>query len=76
VLKSIVKKLKYDELHQKKHGQQVEGRGFCPSAPLWWDPSGSPASSSGAPSTGQTWTCWSGARGGHKNDLRAGAPLL
>jgi len=25
-------------------------------------------SSSGALSTGQTWTCCSGARGGHKND--------
>ena len=39
-------------------------------------PPGSPASSSGALSTGQTWSCWSGARGGHKNDPRAGAPLL
>ena len=27
------------------------GRGFCPSVPLWWDPTGSPASSSGALST-------------------------
>jgi len=27
-------------------------------------------------STGQTWTCWSGARGGHSNDPRAGTPLL
>ena len=51
-------------------------RGFCPSAPLWWDPPRSPASSSGALSKGQTWTCWSGAREGHKSDLRAGAPLL
>jgi len=32
--------------------------------------------SSGALSTGKTQTCWSGNRGGHKNDLRAGAPLL
>jgi len=32
--------------------------------------------SSGAPSTRKTWTCWSGARGGHKNDPRAGAPFL
>jgi len=39
-------------------------------------PSGSPASSSGAFSIGQTWSCWSGSRGGHKKDLRAGAPLL
>ena len=40
------------------------GRGFCPSAPLCWDPFGSPVSSSGALSKGQTWTCWSGAGGG------------
>ena len=52
------------------------GRGFCPSAPLWWDPTGSPASSSGALNTGETWTCWSGSRGGHKNDQGAGTPLL
>ena len=26
-------------------------------------------------STRRTWTCWSGARGGHKNDLRAGTAL-
>jgi len=32
--------------------------------------------SSGALSTGQTWSCWSGARGGHKDNPRAGAPLL
>jgi len=30
----------------------------------------------GALSTGKTWTCWSGARGGYKNDLRAGTLLL
>ena len=36
------------------------GRGFCPSAPLWQDLPGSPASSSGALGTGETWTCWSG----------------
>ena len=29
------------------------------SGPTW-----SPASSSGAPSTGKTWTCWRGSRGG------------
>jgi len=39
-------------------------------------PPGSPVSSSGALSTGQSWTCWSGARGGPSNDLRAGTPLL
>jgi len=27
-------------------------------------------------STGKTGTCWSRARRGHKNDPRAGAPLL
>ena len=36
----------------------------------------SPASSSGAPSTGQTCTCWRRCRGGHKKGQRAGAPLL
>ena len=55
--------------------------GFCPSALLCSallcsDPTWSPASSSGGPSTGETWSCWSGSRGGHKNDARAGAPLL
>jgi len=39
-------------------------------------PPGSPASSSGAPSGGQTWSCRSGARGGPSNDARAGTPLL
>ena len=48
----------------------------CPSTPLWWDPPWSPASSSGAPSTRRTWSCWSGARGGPSNDPRAGARLL
>jgi len=27
-------------------------------------------------STRRTWTCWRGSRGGHKDDPRAGAPLL
>ena len=52
------------------------GRGFCPSVLLWWDPTCSPASSSGAFSTEKTWTCCSRSRGGHKKDPRAGAPLL
>jgi len=39
-------------------------------------PSGSPASSSGALSTGQSWSCGSGARGGPSNDPGAGTPLL
>jgi len=42
-----------------------QGRGFCPSALLWWDPT-SPASSSGAPSTRRTWNCWSRSRGGQQ----------
>ena len=46
----------------------------CPSTLLWWDLTWSPASSSGAPST-STWSCWSGSRGGQKNDQRDGAPL-
>jgi len=25
---------------------------------------------------GMTWTCWSGSRGGHKDDQRDGAPHL
>ena len=54
-------------------GQQVEGGDSAPL--LWCDPTWSPASSSGALSTEKTWTCWSRARGGHKNP-RAGAPLL
>ena len=41
-----------------------QGRRFCPSTLLWWDPTWGPASSSGAPSTRKTWACWSGSRGG------------
>jgi len=33
------------------------------STPLSWDPTWSPVSSSGALSTGRTWTCWSRSRG-------------
>ena len=40
------------------------GRWFCPSALLWWDPTQSPVSSSGALSTAKTWSCWNGSRGG------------
>ena len=43
---------------------------------LWWGPTWSPASSSGALSTGKTRNCWSGSRGGQKNDPRAGEPRL
>ena len=34
------------------------------------------ASSSGAPNIRRTWICWSGSRGGHEADPRAGVPLL
>jgi len=37
-------------------------------------PPWSPESSTGAPNIGRTWMCWSGARGGHEDDPRAGAP--
>ena len=40
------------------------GRWFCPSTPLWRDHTWSTASGSGVLSTGRTWTCWSGSRGG------------
>jgi len=39
-------------------------------------PPRSPVSSSRAPSRGKTWICWSGSRGGHKNDQRSGIPVL
>ncbi|GAB0182958.1 mitochondrial enolase superfamily member 1 [Grus japonensis] len=39
-------------------------------------PTWSTASSSGGPSTGETWSCWSESRGGHEADQRPGAPLL
>jgi len=29
-----------------------------------------------SPSTGKTWTCWKGSRGGPQNDQRDGTPLL
>lgn len=40
-----------------------KGRWSCPSTLLWWDPSWSPASSSGFPSTERTWICWNSNRG-------------
>ena len=52
------------------------GRWFCLSTLLWWNPTWSPASSSWALSTRRTWMCWSRSRGSHKDDPRAGAPLL
>jgi len=42
-----------------------QGRCFCPSTLVEIPPGVQhPASSSGALSTGKTWTCWSGSRGG------------
>ena len=41
-----------------------QGRGSCSFTLLWWDLIWSTASSSGALSTGKTWTCWSRSRGG------------
>ena len=42
----------------------VWGTWFCPFTLLLWDPTWSPASSSGAPNIARTWRCWSGSRGG------------
>jgi len=39
-------------------------KGFCPYTPIWWGPTWSTVSSSGALSTRKTSTCWSGSRGG------------
>ena len=64
----------YPGLNRQQRGQQGKGEDSAPL--LCWDPTRSPVSSSGALSTGKTWTCWSGDRGGHKSDQRAGAPLL
>jgi len=50
--------------------------GILPLCPALLRPLGSPASSSGALGTGQSWSCGSGARGGPSNDLRAGTLLL
>jgi len=52
----------YPGQHQNKRGQQGEGGDSA--TVLWCNPTGSPASSSEALSTGKTWTCWIGARGG------------
>jgi len=55
---------------------QGEGGDSAPLPHSAETPPGSPASSSGAFSTGQSWSCGSGARGGPSNDARAGTPLL
>jgi len=63
-------------LHQKQPGWQVNGEVILPLCSALVDPAWSTASSYGALSTGKTWTCGIGSRGGPENDQRAGAPLL
>ena len=62
-------------LHPQQRGHRVR-EGILPLCPALLSPPGSPASSSGALSTGQSWSCGSGARGGPSNDVKAGTPLL
>ncbi|GAB0176821.1 triadin [Grus japonensis] len=54
----------YPGLHQNQHGQQLEGGDSAPLLRSPETPYDSSASSSGAPSTRKTWTCWSESRGG------------
>jgi len=51
-------------LHQQKCGQQIKGGDSVPPIQLWWDPTWSTASNSGAPNPRRTWSCWSSSRGG------------
>ena len=64
----------------KRNVTADRGTSFCLlarySTLLSWDCTWSPVPSSGAPSTRRTWSFWSRARGGHKDDLRAGEPLV
>jgi len=62
-------------LHPQQRGHRAR-EGILPLCPALLRPPGSPVSSSGALSTGQTWSCGSGARGGPSNDPRAGTSLL
>ena len=62
-------------LHPQQRGHRVR-EGVLPLCPALVRPLRSPASSSGALSTGQSWSCGSGAGGGPSNDPRAGTPLL
>jgi len=66
----------YPGLHQKQRGQEGDGGDSAPLLPTGETPIWSPASSSGALGTRKTWTCWSGSRGGHKNDQRDGTPSV
>ena len=66
----------YTELHQKKHGQQVEGGDaatllfFGETSPGLLCPALEPSAQEGHGPVG------AGPEEGHKNDRRAGAPLL
>ena len=66
----------YPGLHQEKRGQQVEGGDSALLLHSHEIPPGSPVSSSGAPNIRRTLKCWSGSRGGHKDDQRVGVPIL
>jgi len=57
-------------LHHKQCGQQVEVGDSGPLLRSGKSPPGVLCPALGVLSTGQTWICWSGARGGHKNDQR------
>lgn len=56
-------------LQQKQHDQPT-------SALFWWHPTWRNASCSQVPNSRRMWTCWIGSRGNHKDDKRAGAPLV
>jgi len=63
----------YPGLHPQQRGQQAR-EGILPFCPALVRPPRRPASSSGALSTGQSWSCGSGARGGPSNDPRGWNP--
>jgi len=65
----------YPGLHPQERGHRAR-EGILPLCPALLRPPGSPVSSSGALSTGQSWSCGSGARGGPSHDVRAGTALL
>jgi len=62
-------------LHPQQGGHRAR-EGILPLCPTLLSPPGSPVSSSGALSPGQSGSCGSGPRGGPSNDVRAGTPLL